>query len=139
MKHPPAHLCHPCQNLWAAWGDAHLTATQLDGGGEGRRLQIIATQRADLETRCVAAGHERNRTATVLPATQPAPPRPASLTGARIKSLLDDFEALLPNDGRTREERLAAAVEAERAAHKEWMRTRQPWTPTPTEKKEGAA
>ncbi len=139
MNHPPAHLCHPCQDLWAAWGDTNLTATQLDGGGEGRRLHIIATQRADLEARCETAGHERTRAATVLPPTEPAPPRPVSLTGARIKSLLDDFEALTAPTADTHEGRIANAVEAERADHKEWKRTRQPWTPTPAQKEEGAA
>lgn len=139
LIHPPASLCLPCQDRWAAWGAVDLPASLVDGGGEAKRRRVIAQQREDLAVFCRKSAHARDRQATTQSGA-PAPlVRPASFTGARIRSLLDDFEALLPGDGRTPEERLAAAVQAEKAAHAEWTRTRQPWEPTPAQKKEGAA
>lgn len=42
---------------------------------------------------------------------------------------LDGLEAMLGDDGLTREERVHRAVESLRADHEEWQRTRQPWRP----------
>lgn len=125
IKHPPAHLCVPCQDVWAAWSDAPMTTTQLDGGGEGRRLQIIAQQQADVVWRCAQAGHERNRAPAPTRPVEPAPVQPVNILGARAKQLMDEFEALLPDDGLTREERLARALEQERVARLHLKRTGQ--------------
>lgn len=132
LIHPPAWMCHPCQNVWGEWGGAQFTTTQLDGGGEGKRRRVIAQQREDLAAACHQLAHARDREPQPVPPAEGVGEAPASLLGARAKALLDELEALLPQDGRTREQRLAAAVEAEKQARRYYERTRQPWQPAPT-------
>lgn len=132
LIHPPAWMCHPCQDRWGEWGGADLTPTQLDGGGEGKRRRLIAHRREDLAAVCHQLAHARDRESKPTPPPAEEAEAPASLLGARAKALLDEFEALLPQDGRPREQKLAAAVEAERRARRHYERTRQPWQPTPT-------
>lgn len=138
LIHPPAVLCHPCQDSWGQWGGATIPPTQLDGGGERRRRELIAQHREDIAMACHQAGHERTREAVPVAPPESTPQQPVSLLGARAKQLLDEFEALLPVDGLTREERIARAVEQERVARLHLKRTGQHLDPAP-EKKEGAA
>ena len=138
LIHPPAILCHPCQDAWGEWGGADISPTHLDGGGEKRRRELIAQHREDIALACHQAGHERTREAVPVSPGWPAPERPASLLGARAKQLLDEFEALLPDDGLTREQRIARAVEQERIANDHYKRTRQHLVPV-SEEKEGVA
>ena len=123
--HPPAWLCHPCQDAWGRWGGATIPPTQLDGGGERRRRELIARHREGIAMACHQAGHERTREAAPVTPVEPASERPASLLGARAKQLMDEFEALLVPDGLTREERIARAVEQERIVNDHYKRTRQ--------------
>lgn len=139
LIHPPATLCHPCQDAWGKWGSADIPPTHLDGGGEKRRRELIAQHREDIAVACHQMNHERTRIAAPLPAVEPAEERPASLLGARAKQLLDEFEALLPADGLTREQRIARAVEQEREIQDHYKRTRQHLDPGVIEEKEGAA
>lgn len=132
LIHPPAWMCHPCQNVWGEWGGATIPPTQLDGGGEARRRELIAQHREDLAAVCHQLAHARDREPQPTPAAEGVGEAPASLLGARAKALLDELEALLPQDGRTQEQRLAAAVEAEKQARRYYERTRQPWQPTHT-------
>lgn len=132
LIHPPAWMCHPCQDKWGEWGGAEFTPTQLDGGGEGKRRRVIAQHREDLAAVCHQLRHERTREPKPVPPAEGMGEAPASLLGARAKALLDEFEALLPEDGRTREQKIAAAVEAEKQARRYYERTRQPWQPTST-------
>ena len=138
LIHPPAVLCHPCQDSWGQWGGATIPPTQLDGGGERRRRELIAQHREDIAMACHQMSHGRTREAVPVTLVEPAPEQPASLLGARAKRLLDEFEALLPDDGLTREERIARAVEQERAANGHYKRTGQHLLLV-SEEKEGVA
>lgn len=138
LIHPPAALCHPCQDAWGRWGGATIPPTQLDGRGERRRRELIAQHREDIAMACHQMSHERTREAVPVTPVAPTPEQPASLLGARAKQLLDEFEALLPDDGLTREQRIARAVEQERAANDHYKRTRQ-HLPLVSEEKEDVA